>query len=61
MPSSDISTALYLQAFPTYSGPGSAAYTFTSIPGAPASVQIVSGNNQVGIITQTLSPLVARL
>jgi len=32
--------------------------TFTSLPGAPAAVQIVSGNNQVA---QTLNPLVARL
>jgi hypothetical protein len=45
--------AQYLQAF----GP----YTFTSIPGAPASVQIVSGNNQSAPSGQQLNPLVARL
>ena len=53
VPGTDIGTALYLQAF----GP----YSFTSIPGAPTAVQIVSGNNQVGIIGQTLNPLVAKL
>jgi len=35
--------------------------TFTSLPGAPAAVQIVSGNNQVANIGQALNPLVARL
>jgi uncharacterized protein (TIGR03437 family) len=53
VPATDISTAQYLQAF----GP----YTFTSIPGAPASVQIVSGNNQVAPVGQQLNPLVAQL
>jgi adhesin/invasin len=43
----------YLQQF----GP----YNFTSMPGAPAAVQIVSGNNQVEPIGQMLSPLVAKL
>jgi probable HAF family extracellular repeat protein len=45
--------AQYLQAF----GP----YTFTSVPGAPASVEIVSGNNQVAPFGQQLNPLVAKL
>jgi uncharacterized protein (TIGR03437 family) len=36
-------------------------FTFTSVPGAPAAVQIVSGNNQVGNIGQPLNPLVAKL
>ena len=36
-------------------------FTFTSIPGAPAAVRIISGNNQVGDIAQTLNPLVAEL
>jgi hypothetical protein len=36
-------------------------YTFTSIPGAPAAFQIVSGNNQVGGIGTKLQPLVAKL
>jgi probable HAF family extracellular repeat protein len=45
--------AQYLQAF----GP----YTFTSIPGAPASVEIVSGNNQVAPYGQQLNPMVAKL
>jgi probable HAF family extracellular repeat protein len=53
VPGTDIGTALYLQAF----GP----FNFTSLPGAPAAVQIVSGNNQVGNIGQTLNPLVAKL
>jgi uncharacterized protein (TIGR03437 family) len=53
VPGTDISTALYLQEF----GP----FTFTSVPGAPVAVQIVSGNNQVGAIGQQLQPLVAKL
>ncbi len=53
VPGTDIGAALYLQAF----GP----YSFTSIPGAPTAVQIVSGNNQLGIVGQTLNPLVAKL
>jgi probable HAF family extracellular repeat protein len=53
LPGTDISTAFYLQEY----GP----YTFTSVPGPPAAVQIVSGNKQVGNIGQTLNPLVARL
>jgi len=36
-------------------------FTFTSIPGPPASVQIISGNNQVGSFGQALNPLVAKL
>jgi probable HAF family extracellular repeat protein len=56
VPGTNIGTALDLEAF----GP----FTFTSIggaAGAPAAVQIVSGNNQVGGISQTLAPLVAKL
>jgi uncharacterized protein (TIGR03437 family) len=53
MPGTDINSALYLQAY----GP----YNFNSIAGAPAAVQIVSGNNQVGAIGQQLQPLVAKL
>lgn len=53
LPATDISTAQYLQAF----GP----FTFNSIPGAPASVQIISGNNQVAPVGQQLNPLVAQL
>jgi uncharacterized protein (TIGR03437 family) len=53
VPGTSFSTALYLQAF----GP----FSFTSVPGAPASVQIVSGNNQVGGIGTQLNPLVAKL
>jgi uncharacterized protein (TIGR03437 family) len=48
-----ISSALYLEQF----GP----YQFTSQAGAPAAIQIVSGNNQVVNIGQTLNPLVAKL
>jgi uncharacterized protein (TIGR03437 family) len=54
----DISTALYLEVYPGANQPG---YAFTSIPGAPVAVQIVSGNNQVTAISQTLQPLVAKL
>jgi uncharacterized protein (TIGR03437 family) len=36
-------------------------YNFTSIPGAAAGMQIVSGNNQVGGVGQTLNPLVAEV
>jgi uncharacterized protein (TIGR03437 family) len=50
---SDLSTALYLQSY----GP----YQFSSVPGAPAAVQIVSGNNQVGSIGVPLNTLVAKL
>ena len=53
VPGTNISTALDLQQF----GP----FTFTSIAGAPAAFQIVSGNNQVGTIGQVLNPLVAKL
>jgi uncharacterized protein (TIGR03437 family) len=53
MPGTDINTALYLQEY----GP----FNFTSVAGAPAAVQIVSGNDQVGAIGQTLNPLVAKL
>ena len=53
VPGTDIDSALYLQEY----GP----YTFTSIPGAPASIQIVSGNNQVGGINVPLNPLVAKV
>lgn len=53
VPGTDIGTALYLQLV----GP----FSFNSLAGAPAAVQIVSGNNQVAPIGQTLSPLVARL
>jgi uncharacterized protein (TIGR03437 family) len=49
----DISSALYLQAY----GP----YPFTSNAGAPAKFQIVSGNNQIGIVGAALNPLVAQL
>jgi len=49
----DFTQAQYLQAF----GP----FTFTSNPGAPAAVQIVSGNNQSAPSGQQLNPLVARL
>jgi len=49
----DISSALYLQSF----GP----YAFTSIPGTPAAVEIVSGNDQVGPVGLQLNPLVAKL
>jgi uncharacterized protein (TIGR03437 family) len=52
-PPLDIHSTYYLQAF----GP----YTFTSIAGAPATFQIVSGNNQVASVSQPLSQLVARL
>jgi uncharacterized protein (TIGR03437 family) len=57
----DINSAQYLQAFPPLSEAGSPGYTFTSIPGAPAALQIVSGNNQVGSVGQTINPLVAKL
>jgi len=60
VPATDISTALYLDAFPTPSG-ASGGYSFTSIPGAPAKFQIISGNNQVGAIGPQLNPLVAQL
>jgi len=50
---SSLSTALYEQSF----GP----YQFTSNPGTPAAVQIVSGNNQVGNIGTPLNALVAKL
>ena len=53
VPGTDVSSALYLQEY----GP----YTFTSIPGAPAAVQIISGNDQVAPIGQALNPLVAKL
>jgi len=53
VPGTNISFALYLQSF----GP----YTFTSISGAPAAVEIVSGNNQLGTAGQALNPLVAKL
>lgn len=59
VPGTSVSTATYLQAYPniqTESG-----FTFTSIAGAPAAVQIVSGNNQIGGVGQVLNPLVARL
>lgn len=46
-------TACYLQEF----GP----FPFTSLPGAPTAVQIISGNNQVVSIGQPLNPLVAKL
>lgn len=46
-------SACYLQEF----GP----YTFTSVAGAPAAVQIVSGNNQVAPVGVLLDPLVAKL
>jgi adhesin/invasin len=36
-------------------------YTFTSIPGSPEAVLLVSGNNQVGSAEVPLNPLVARL
>jgi uncharacterized protein (TIGR03437 family) len=36
-------------------------YNFTSVPGVPTAVQIVSGNNQVANIGATLNPLVAKL
>lgn len=51
--SGDIANALDLQQF----GP----FNFTSIPGAPAQFQIISGNNQVGAIGAPLQPLVAKL
>jgi uncharacterized protein (TIGR03437 family) len=53
VPGTDINSALYMQVY----GP----YNFSSIAGAPAAVQIVSGNNQVGAIGQQLQPLVAKL
>jgi hypothetical protein len=46
-------SACYLQEY----GP----YTFTSQAGAPAAVQIVSGNNQVAAVGVLLNPLVAKL
>ena len=55
VPSSDITTAQYLQAYPQYSG-DLTGYTFTSNPGAPAAFQIVSGNNQVGTSAPAESP-----
>jgi uncharacterized protein (TIGR03437 family) len=58
VPGTDISTALDLQAYP---GANQQGYTFTSIPGAPASVQVVSGNNQVAAFEVPLAPLVAKL
>jgi uncharacterized protein (TIGR03437 family) len=61
VPASDISTALDLQEYPNYSGPSSFGYSFTSIAGTPAAVQIVSGNNQVANIGVPLNPLVAKL
>jgi hypothetical protein len=36
-------------------------FTFSSVPGAPAAVLILSGNNQVASIGQPLNPLVAKL
>lgn len=36
-------------------------FTFTSVPGPPAAMQIIAGNNQVGVAGQALNPLVARL
>lgn len=53
VPAPNFATASYLQAF--------GVYTFTSIPGAPAAIQIVSGNNQIGAQGQALNPLVAQL
>ena len=53
VPASNFASASYLQDF----GP----YTFTSIPGAAAAMQMVSGNNQVGAQGQALNPLVAQL
>jgi uncharacterized protein (TIGR03437 family) len=53
VPAPNFATASYLQAFGTY--------TFTSIPGAPAAMQIISGNSQIGAQGQALNPLVARL
>jgi uncharacterized protein (TIGR03437 family) len=53
VPATSFSSALDLQAF----GP----FNFTSNPGTPVAVQIVSGNNQVGNIGQPLNPLVAKL
>jgi uncharacterized protein (TIGR03437 family) len=53
LPAPNVSSALYLQEY----GP----YTFTSNPGAPTAVQIVSGNYQVANIGQVLNPLVAKL
>ena len=59
VPASDISTAYYLQAFPLANvGTG---FPFTSVPGTPTMFQILSGNNQIGAIGQTLQPLVAKL
>jgi uncharacterized protein (TIGR03437 family) len=49
-PAANIGSALFLQSF----GP----YTFTSIAGAPAAMQIVSGDYQIGT---GLNPLVARV
>jgi probable HAF family extracellular repeat protein len=53
VPGTNINSALDLEAF----GP----FTFSSLAGPPAAVQIVSGNNQVVPIGQALAPLVARL
>ena len=61
MPGTDISTALYLQAYPAYVAGTSAAYNFTSIPGTATALEIVSGNNQVANIGLQLNPLVAKL
>ena len=60
-PSNDITTADYLQEFPLYTAGSTTGYTFTSNPGPATTVQIISGNNQVGNFGQTLDPLVARL
>ena len=53
VPAGNVASALYLQEF----GP----YTFTAIPGAPAAIQIVSGNDQIGSSGQPLNPLVAKV
>jgi uncharacterized protein (TIGR03437 family) len=60
VPATDISTAYYLDAFPLPSG-AAGGYSFTSVPGTPATFQIIGGNNQVGAIGQTLQPLIAKL
>ena len=53
LPATSIGSALYLQEF----GP----FTFSSIPGAAAAIDIVSGNNQVGQSGLQLNPLVAEV
>jgi uncharacterized protein (TIGR03437 family) len=53
VPSNDITSAVDLVQF----GP----YTFTSIPGAPTSIQIVSGSNQFGSVGQLLNLLIAKV